>query len=358
MTSSRRDLTTFYFVVMLIALAGQALAAVEWLGWPLVPALAAVAALELGGVVLSRHALTRQQLGERAVASRTLSAAVAGFAVAFNWLGHTDHRQGAFFAGMSALGYLVWLLDAGSRRRDQLRARGMLAQVPPAYGLAQWLRHPWLTREARALAVATPALGLHGSVTAARDARRRTARHAAIATLLRRKLSAGKDTVAAELAIATYDLDEIAARLAAAADYDGLTALLGADLTPAAVVGVEVPAEPKPSDDREPVEKPFVPATAETVPAAAPSSAPTSAPPATRRRTVGETYRLAEALIKGDPDLSRAEVADTLGISTRRLREVLNLGRASAAADEELRQHRAAEATSGPTALEAAMAAA
>src|SRR5262249_32941092 len=155
---------------------------------------------------------------------------------------------------------------------------------------ARWLRHPWLIREARALAVETPLLGLHGSIAAARDARRREARHAAIAVLLRRKLSEGRDRVAAELAIATYDLDQIAARPAAAADYDGLTALLGADLTARRVAGVEVPPAlppaPRPADDREGDEKPFITATADTVPA----SAPTSAPPATRKRTHAETY--------------------------------------------------------------------
>ncbi|MET7395642.1 hypothetical protein ABZS66_19340 [Dactylosporangium sp. NPDC005572] len=243
-TNRRSLLTVFYVAVVLIALAGQAIGAVEWLGWPLLAALAAVGALEFGGVVISQHALQRQQLGERAIAARIGSAAVAGFAVAFNWLGHDDKLVAGFFAGMSALGYGVWLLDSAARRRDQLRQLGMLAAVPPAFGAARWIRHPWQTRAARALAIETPALGLHGSIAAAAAARRRDARHAAIAVLLRRKLSQGRDRVAAELAIATYDLDEIAARLAAGADYDGLTALLSAELTAARVAGAEPVSTP------------------------------------------------------------------------------------------------------------------
>lgn len=333
--TNRRGLTAFYLVVALIALAGQALAAVEWLGWPLISALAAVAALELGGVVLSQHALARMRLGETATAARLLSAAVAGFAVAFNWAGHADHRQGAFFAGMSALGYLVWLLDAGSRRRDQLRALRMLADTAPAYGLAQWLRHPGLTREARALAITDPTLGLHRSLETAAAARRATAQRRAIAKVLHRKIRAAVDPTTADIATAVYDMDQVAARLAAGADYDGLTALIAADLTAARIAGVaEVPAEPRPADDREPVEKPFVPATVETVP----PSAPVSAPPTTRKRTPAETFRLAEALIKGDPELLQSDVADALGITARRLRDILRDGRRAALDAEETRR--------------------
>lgn len=335
MTTSRRGLTAFYLVVALIALAGQALAAVEWLGWPLITAIAAVAALELGGVVLSQHALARMQLGERATAARLLSAAVAAFAVAFNWAGHADHRQGAFFAGMSALGYGVWLLDSAARRRDQLRTLRMLAAPPPAYGAAQWLRHPWLTREARALAIETPALGLHGSLTAARDARRRTARHAAIATLLRRKLSAGRDQVAAEMAIAAYDLDEIAARLAAAADYDGLTALLGADLTAAAVAGVAdttVDTAPDTVADSTPVADP-VADTARTAEDIAGASGDTAGGDTSRVKLPTDKARtIAQSLYLANPDMPVDTIADMIGMSSRTVRRYLaQVGRPTSA---------------------------
>jgi hypothetical protein len=232
-----RALTGFYAVVALIALAGQAGAAVHWLGWWLPSAVAAVAAVEFGGIALSAYADFRRRLGERALAARILSAAVAGGAVAVNWFGHPDRMQAGFFAGMSALGYLVWLLHSGARRRDQLRAIHALPPVAPAYGLGLWLRHPGLTRRARALALADPTLGLYGSLDAARAAQRVERRQAAIATALRRKLTAAVDPLTAEIATATFDLDEIAARLAAGADYDGLTALIATDLAPNRLTG-------------------------------------------------------------------------------------------------------------------------
>src|SRR5579859_5695713 len=97
----------FYVVVLLVALAGQVSGAVEALHIQLVWAIPAVAALELGGIVVLANADVRRRLGERAVASRFLSAVIAAGAVAFNWIAHTNHLMGAFFAGMSALGYLV-----------------------------------------------------------------------------------------------------------------------------------------------------------------------------------------------------------------------------------------------------------
>src|SRR5262249_44685985 len=102
-----RGLFAFYTAVAVIALAGQTGAAVEWLHWWPLFALAAVAAVEFGGIVLSAYADHRRRLGERAWAARALSAAVAAGAVAVNWLGHHDRLQGGFFAGMSGLGYLV-----------------------------------------------------------------------------------------------------------------------------------------------------------------------------------------------------------------------------------------------------------
>lgn len=314
-TPTRRDLTLFYAVVALIALAGQALAAVEWLGWPLVPAIAAVAALEFGGVVLSRHALARMRLGERALTARAASAAVAAFAVTFNWAGHADHRQGAFFAGMSALGYGVWLLDSNARRRDELRTRGMLAVPPPAYGTARWLRHPVITREARALAVEHPELGLHGSLTAARAARRRETRHAAIAVLLRRKLAQGKDQVAADLAIATYDLDEIAARLAAAADYDGLTALLGAELTAARVAGAPDTAADNPADIA-----PVAEASADTAVTGADTPPATAETP---RMSTEQAQLVAQSMFVANPDIAPDIIATIVGRDVRTVRRYL-----------------------------------
>jgi len=234
----------FYATVAVIALAGQTTSATEWLRWPVLFAAPAVAALELGGIALTAHADVRRRMGERAVAARIMSAAVAAFAVVFNWVGHADHRQGVFFAGMSALGYGVWLINAGARRRDQMRSDGTLSPVAPVYGWVRWVRHPLHTWQARALALATPQLGLYGSLTQATADTRRARREATIAAILHRKLKAAKDPLTAELAVTVFDLDEIAARLTAGADYAGLTAMIAADLTPTALVQREEEVAP------------------------------------------------------------------------------------------------------------------
>jgi hypothetical protein len=192
------------------------------------------------------NADVRRRLGERAIASRLLSAAIAAGAVAFNWLAHANHLLGAFFAGMSALGYLVWLMHTENQRRDRLRVKGDLPPTSPAYEVVEhWLRHPWLTHRARAMAKADPRLGLYESLAAARAEVRRERRQAAISKVLHRKIRSAVDPKTADIAIAVYDLDEIATRLADGADYDGLTALIAADLAPSRLglsLGVPVAA--------------------------------------------------------------------------------------------------------------------
>jgi len=224
----------FYVVVLIVAMAGQVTGAVEALHIPLVAAIPAVAALELGGVVVMANADVRRRLGERAVASRLLSVAIAAWAVAFNWLAHSNHLLGGFYAGMSALGYAVWLMHTENQRRDRLRVKGDLPPTTPAYEVwSHWLRHPLLTMRAKSLAKEDPRLGLYASIAAARADVRRERRTAAIAKVLHRKIRAAVDPTTADIAVQVYDLDEIARRLADQADYSGLTALIGADLTPA-----------------------------------------------------------------------------------------------------------------------------
>ncbi|MFI6163080.1 hypothetical protein ACIA59_24400 [Micromonospora haikouensis] len=226
----------FYVLVLLIALVGQVTGAVHTLDIPLFAAIPAVAALELGGVVVMANADVRRRLGERALASRVLSAAIAIGAVTFNWFAHPDPLEGGFYAGMSALGYLVWLMHAGNQRRDRLRATGDLPPTTPAYELfGHWLRHPVITARARSIAKAD-GLDLFDSLKAARAEIQREHRDAAIAKVLHRKIKKAVDPITARIAVHVYDLDEIAARLSATADYSGLTALLAADLVPAHIL--------------------------------------------------------------------------------------------------------------------------
>jgi hypothetical protein len=241
--ATTRMRTAFYVVVLLIALGGQVSGAMEALGMPWYVALPAVGALELGGMVVLANADVRRRLGEHATLSRLLSAAIAGGAVAFNWLAHDNHLEGGFYGGMSLLGYLVWLMNTENKRRDRLRTKRQLPPTPPAYELVgHWLRHPLLTRRARSLAKAAPQLGLYGSLDAARAQVRAERRQAALAKVLRRKITRALDGTTADIAVAVYDLDEIARRLAERADYDGLTALIAADLAPARVFAGNLPA--------------------------------------------------------------------------------------------------------------------
>ncbi|MEV0129029.1 hypothetical protein AB0H83_11295 [Dactylosporangium sp. NPDC050688] len=288
-TSYMRQL--FYFVVLLVALAGQVSGAVEALGIPLLWAIPAVGALELGGIVVLANADVRRRLGERATASRILSAAIAGFAVTFNWMAHENKLLAGFFAGMSALGYLVWLMHTENQRRDRLRATGDLPPTTPAYEVVgHWIRHPWLTLRAKNLAKADARLGLYTSLAAARAEKRKEVRTKAIAKVLHRKIRAAVDPTTADIAVAVYDLDEIAVRLADGADYDGLTALIAADLAPARLASdarvISVVDEPAPrpaitETAQEPVEEQLTlpePPAAEAAPEPAASPQPVVSP--------------------------------------------------------------------------------
>jgi hypothetical protein len=246
----------FYLVVLGVSLTGAGQAATEKLGWWGPFPFLAVAAVELGGVALAMHADRRRQLGESAIPARILSAAVAVAAVVVNYTGHSDVQwQAWFFAGMSALGYTVWLIDSAARRRDALRATGDLPPAPPAYGFFAWSRHPWITRRARGLAMVNaeartaqarrlavpgapvepliPALTALASLARARDSVRADRRSQAISAALRTRIADHVDPTMAKIAVNTFDLDEIATRLAAGADYDGLTGILAAELVPA-----------------------------------------------------------------------------------------------------------------------------
>ncbi|WP_148062102.1 hypothetical protein [Micromonospora aurantiaca] len=267
----------FYILVLLVALIGQVTGAVKTLDVPVLVAIPAVAALELGGVVVMANADVRRRLGEQAIVSRLLSAAIAAGAVTFNWAANPEHLVGGFYAGMSALGYLVWLMHAGNQRRDRLRATGSLPPAPPSYEvLTHWIRHPVITSQARSIAKAE-GLDVYESLTAARDAIARGRRNAAIAKVLHRKIRAGVDPTTADIAVQLYDLDEIAARLAATADYNGLTTFLAADLAPERIMTARSDRRRRRWFRRQPVtEAPLAPE-----PAPSPPPAPTASAAAT-----------------------------------------------------------------------------
>ncbi|MEU7868119.1 hypothetical protein AB0B76_15215, partial [Dactylosporangium sp. NPDC049140] len=77
--------------------------------------------------------------------------------------------------------------------------------------------------------------------------KRKEQRTSAIAKVLHRKIRAAVDPTTADIAVAVYDLDEIAVRLADGADYDGLTALIAADLAPARLAAMTGSTPPPPA---------------------------------------------------------------------------------------------------------------
>jgi len=325
----------FYVVVLGVALTGQAMGAHAALGIPYAAAIPAVIALELGGIVVLSNADVRRRLGERATASRLLSAAIAAGAVAFNLATHDNPLLAAFFAGMSALGYLVWLMHTENQRRDRLRATGDLPPTTPAYELlGHWLRHPALTLRAKSLAKSNPDLGLYASLDAARMQVRTERRQRAIAKVLHRKIRAAVDPLTADIATATYDLDEVAARLAASADYDTLTALIAADLTADRLTATDAPAVlSRPAGrDASPVNR-----------AASADHAPADAAPGVAKLARSQVKRRSASLDKVAkvaakmPGATVAEIAARAGVSESTARRHLRTLRA-ADSDAAMRQ--------------------
>jgi hypothetical protein len=223
----------FYVAVLLVAFGGQVSGVHEALHVPLVLAVPVVAVLELGGMVILRIAENRRRLGESAVLVMALACAVGAFAVSFNWLAHSNHLAGFLFAFMSGLGFLVWVMSTEHRRRDRLRALGLMADLPPKYEfVTHWLRHPWVTLRARSIAKMSPGLGMVKSLGLAHEAMRRDRRLRGIQRVIKRKIRKAVDPITADIAINAIDPDRVAAEIMRRADYAGFTDLIMYDLQP------------------------------------------------------------------------------------------------------------------------------
>ena len=236
----------FYAQVLTVALFGMATGVADDFALPWAVAGGGALALELGAMVFLSNADTRRRLGEQALLSRLLGGGIAATAATYNVLTHDRLPIGVFFALMSVLGAVTWWLDAENKRRDRLRAQGRLAAPTPDYELwGDWLRHPVLTSRARALAKAYPQLGLTGSREAALIVTHRHQRNTALASELGRRFRRAAGRRLARIAVLTFDLEQVAPRLRAGADYDGLTAVLLGELTPDRLLrGRDDPAAP------------------------------------------------------------------------------------------------------------------
>jgi len=231
----------FYGAAAAAAAIGQTQVGLERIGfpdhWPAAGRVLAVApfaaTLELLAVVLLAMADQRLRLGERALALRVASGAVAVVAVGINVLGHHDPYWSTVFGFFSGAAYVLACLHTGARRRDALRAAGLTAAVTPSYGLVQWLRHPALTARAAELA-RTRGLGRRESLEAAAAELRAERRRPAIAAAVERAVRAAhRDRRMADIAVTTLDLDRLAEELEQAADYSGwVRALLPAVSAP------------------------------------------------------------------------------------------------------------------------------
>jgi hypothetical protein len=190
--------------------------------------------IDLGGVVCSGFADSRQRLGENAYGWRILSAASVTLAVGINIVGHaTSPYLAVVFGGLGVFAYAVWLLHTSARRRDALRAAGKLAETPPSYGLRQWIREPEVSARAKLLAI-TSGLDLHESLTEARGQLRTEQRRAALASHIDKMVRARheKDPILASIAATTTPVDDVADTLMAMIDTDGWARAIAAEIQP------------------------------------------------------------------------------------------------------------------------------
>jgi AraC-like DNA-binding protein len=278
----------------------------------------AVAVIEVGGVAMAARGDLRRQLGETALGYRLLSAAVALFAVLFNWFGHQDNIWLAFFfAGFSALAYGVWLLQSGDRRRDALRDTDKLAGTAPVYGIVQWLRAPAITRRAKAIALES-GVGLYESLRLAQDERRRELRRKAISHAVSEIIrSSQKDPKRAQIAVTTYDMERLADEIEARTDYAGWADVIGQSLTPAGVKMKDV-EEPETAAEQ---------AEGEPLP-----EKPVSSPPSPSRHPL--TRQAVVKVAEKNPDWKPAQIAAKVGMSESTVRRHLADHRAAKLAAE------------------------
>jgi hypothetical protein len=259
---------TFYVIAAIGSSIGQIWVGVDTPPWPatvpvwtrvlLVAPFAIV--IDLGGAVASAFADSRRRLGEAAYGWRILSAASVTLAVGINVVGHAGSPYLAtVFGGLGVFAYSVWLLHSAARRRDALRAAGMLRPTAPAYGLMQWKREPTVTWRARTLAIDHGYDRVH-SLTLARTQLADEARRAALADHIEAKIRARHkdDPILASIAATTTPVDDVAQELIDLIDAHGWAVVINAQIqppTPAAAPTAE-PAptpthQPSPADDAE-----------------------------------------------------------------------------------------------------------
>lgn len=231
----KRIIRCAYAMVLIVALVGQTtggMALID-LPWYLVgPAMLVVEGL---GATFATIANYRRRLGEQAWVAFGLACGFAAFAVWVNYNGHAGNNLvlAWFFAVFSGAGFILYIVDSAFARRDQLWIDGKIDEPPPVYGVVQSVRHPWLTRRAKALAIADPSLGRTGSLAAAATQAADERRRAAIVALVRTDMSTALGPEVAELVIRIADPDRLAREIEDLADWRGMARVYADRIDPA-----------------------------------------------------------------------------------------------------------------------------
>jgi hypothetical protein len=319
--AAERAAWAFYAIAALGSSIGQIWVGVDTPPWPptlplwtrALLAMPFAIVIDLGGVVTSAFADTRQRLGENAYGWRVLSAASVTLAVGINVAGHASSPYLAtVFGGLGVFAYAVWLLHTSARRRDALRAAGKMSATPPAYGLRQWRREPAVTRRAKSLAVEF-GYGLNESLTQARAQLRAEQRRAALASHIDTMIRArhDKDPVLASIAATTTPVDDVADALITMIDSEGWARAIAAEIQPPPTEPPARPASAEPGTGAP--DQPYWPSTADQ------RQNPT-------QQADYDRWRENWQAIRADANPSNEIIADQFAVSTRTVQRIRDAG--------------------------------
>lgn len=267
------------------------------LTWYLVPAVFAFAIELIAAMLLHWGDWRRIERNEESALpyvaygfAGVIAAAVAGL----NWYGHHGGVAGGLFAGASLTFIGLWFLRSYGRRKDALRARGLLVDIPAG------VEKP-VGERAKELAKRDPGHDSWVYIDRARAEIDREQRHAAVRKAIEEEFATSSD---ARLALGVLDLDRIAADLSRSVDYRSIGGRLADRLTADRVTSGRPTGKPRPAG--RPTDK-------------ADRDRPTSRKPTGRHdrsvapATGGTTDRLAAAYKRLSAELGREPSGKELG---------------------------------------------
>lgn len=294
-----------YLAAVASAVFGQVSVATGRYGWPTWRALVLAGFIELMALAMALTANRLRIRGERALAPRVLTWVFAGFAATINVWGHWTDPLMAIGLGAASLGGItLWEIRSSARHRDALRTAGQLAEPLPPLGVRLWLLYPAIASSAYRIGVRTrvslAAAPLVAEAEAQRAARRTRRRMPAapVPPPAVERVPAGGGSVPDPWDYATVWRD--------GGDAPVSPAPWAAD--EAADEAAELPPPTAAADRRQP-------------PSRTAANRPLGERVAEYRRAAAE-----------HPDASPADLAERLGVSARRLREIAVAARGGEAA--------------------------